>query len=177
HHANTQLAKIIRTKIKEVKKKPAVPKVDFNKAPVMNINQIMKLLPHRPPFLLVDKIYELSDTHVVGIKNVTMNEGFFVGHFPGEPIMPGVLQVEAMAQVGGVLALRQVPDPENWLTYFLKIESVKFKKMVVPGDTIVFRLDLAEPIRRGIVHMTGQAYVGENVVMEADMMALIEKVK
>lgn len=177
HHANTQLAKILRNKIKEVKKKPAVPKVDFNKTPIMNVNQIMKLLPHRPPFLLVDKIYELSDTHVVGIKNVTMNEDFFVGHFPGEPIMPGVLQVEAMAQVGGVLALRQVPDPENWLTYFLKIESVKFKKMVVPGDTIVFRLDLAEPIRRGIVHMTGQAYVGDNVVMEADMMALIEKVK
>lgn len=177
HHANTELSKMIRRMIKEESKKPVVPHIDLGKPPLMNINQIMRLLPHRPPFLLVDKIFELTETHIIGVKNVTMNEGFFVGHFPNEPIMPGVLQVEAMAQVGGVLALNQVPDPENYHTYFIKIESVKFKKMVVPGDTIIFVLDLVDPIRRGIVHMSGKAFVGDHVVMEADMMALIEKVK
>ncbi|MFN8209295.1 MAG: bifunctional UDP-3-O-[3-hydroxymyristoyl] N-acetylglucosamine deacetylase/3-hydroxyacyl-ACP dehydratase [Bacteroidales bacterium] len=177
HFANTELAKIIRKMIKEEAKKPSAPVIDLNKKPLMDVQEIQKLLPHRPPFLLVDKIYECTESTVVGVKNVTMNEPFFVGHFPGNPIMPGVLQVEAMAQCGGVLALKQVPDPENYLTYFLKLETVKFKRMVVPGDTIVFRLELVEPIRRGLVHMAGKAFVGDNLVMEADMMALIEKIK
>ena len=139
------------------------------------MNGIMAKLPHRPPFLFIDKIYELSDTHVVGVKNVTMNEYFFEGHFPGAPVMPGVLQVEAMAQCGGILVLSTVPDPENYLTYFMKIDGVKFRKMVMPGDTIVFALELLSPIRRGLCHMKGIAYVGDDPVMEAEMMAQIVK--
>lgn len=177
HHANTELAKIIRKMIKEQAKKPMIPHVDLNKKPLMDVTEIAKLLPHRSPFLLIDKVYECTETEVIGIKNVTMDEPFFVGHFPDNPIMPGVLQIEAMAQCGGVLALKQVPDPENYLTYFLKIENVKFKRMVIPGDTIIFKLELQEPIRRGLVHMVGHAFVGDNLVMEADMMAMIEKVK
>ena len=175
HHANTELGKIIRKMIKAENLRPQAPQVDLNKQPLLDVNDIMKLLPHRPPFLLVDKIMELSPTSVIGVKNVTMNEGFFVGHFPDEPLMPGVLQIEAMAQVGGVLALKTVPDPENYLTYFLKIEQVKFKRKVVPGDTLVFKLELVEPIRRGLVHMYGQAFVGETLVMEGDMVAQIVK--
>jgi UDP-3-O-[3-hydroxymyristoyl] N-acetylglucosamine deacetylase/3-hydroxyacyl-[acyl-carrier-protein] dehydratase len=126
---------------------------------------------------LVDKVLEMSETHVVGVKNVTMNEAFFVGHFPDAPVMPGVLQVEAMAQVGGILALSTVPDPENYLTFFLKMEEVKFKSKVVPGDTLVFQLQLDEPIRRGIVKMTGRAFVGNRVTTEAKLMAQISKTK
>jgi UDP-3-O-[3-hydroxymyristoyl] N-acetylglucosamine deacetylase/3-hydroxyacyl-[acyl-carrier-protein] dehydratase len=125
--------------------------------------------------LFIDKIFEMSDTHVVGVKNVTMNEDFFQGHFPGAPVMPGVLQIEAMAQVGGILVLSTVPDPENYLTYFLKMDNVKFRKMVGPGDTIIFRLDLLSPIRRGLCHMQGYAYVKSELVMEAEMMAQISK--
>ena len=137
----------------------------------------MELLPHRPPFLFVDRILEMEKERIVGCKNVTMNETFFQGHFPGQPIFPGVLQLEAMAQVGGILALSQVVDPENYLTYFMKIDKVKFRHPVVPGDTIIFELHFVSPFRRGIVHMGGCAYVGDKVVMEAEMMAQLAKVK
>ena len=127
--------------------------------------------------LLIDKILEMGKEHIIGLKNVTINEDFFRGHFPGNPVMPGVLLVEAMAQTGGVLALSQVPDPENYSTYFLKIDGVKFRQMVLPGDTVVFRLDLISPIRRGLVHMKGIAYVNNKPVMEAELMAQITKQK
>ena len=175
HYANTQLAKRIRQEIKKDKSKLNIPRYDPNKPPVFNINQIRQMLPHRPPFLLIDKITQLDETVVVGIKNVTMNEGFFVGHFPAEPIMPGVLQVEVMAQVGGMLVLNTVPDPWNYSSYFLKIDKVKFKDKVIPGDTLVCKLELTEPIRRGIVQMYGQAFVGEKLVMEGELTAQIIK--
>jgi UDP-3-O-[3-hydroxymyristoyl] N-acetylglucosamine deacetylase/3-hydroxyacyl-[acyl-carrier-protein] dehydratase len=178
HSSNVAFAKIIKSKIQELKKKKNEIQIyDVHKEPVMDVVEIMKLLPHRPPFLLVDKILELSETHVVGLKCVTMNEGFFVGHFPGAPVMPGVLQIEAMAQVGGVLVLKTVPDPENYLTYFMKIDNVRFKNKVLPGDTIIFKLELISPIRRGLCHMKGVAIVGTKVVMEAEMLAQIAKVK
>jgi len=137
----------------------------------------MNMLPHRPPFLFIDKILELTKTHVVGVKCVTINEPFFVGHFPGAPIMPGVLQVEAMVQTGGILVLNTVPDPENYLTLFLKIENARFKDKVVPGDTLIFRCDLLAPIRRGIAVMKGVGMVGDRIVVEAELMAQIIKVK
>jgi len=177
HKGNTEFAKLLQQKIKEEERRPNVPHYDPNQTPHYDINQIMKILPHRPPFLLVDKVMELSSEHVIGVKSVSMNEDFFIGHFPGAPVMPGVLQIEAMAQVGGILALSTVPDPENYLTYFLKMDAVKFKNKVVPGDTLVFRLYLSEPIRRGIVQMHGEAYVGNKVVAEAKMMAQIVKEK
>lgn len=174
HGSNSRFGKFLTGILKE-NRKPKAPTIDWSAAPLLDVNGIMAKLPHRPPFLFIDKIYELSETHVVGIKNVTMNEYFFEGHFPGAPVMPGVLQIEAMAQVGGILVLSSVPDPENYLTYFLKIDGVKFRKMVMPGDTIVFRLDLLSPIRRGLCHMKGIAYVGNDPVMEAEMMAQIVK--
>lgn len=177
HHANTEFAKMLRKQYKKEILKPTPPTYDPNQQPLMNILQIQKILPHRPPFLLIDKILSMDGTSVVGMKNVTMNEGFFVGHFPNEPVMPGVLQIEAMAQVGGILVLNSVPDPENYLTYFLKIDQVRFKKKVVPGDTIIFKLELIEPIRRGIANMKGLAFVGDQVVMEGVMMAQIAKMK
>ena len=176
HFVNTQFAKKLNKYYKTQKKKN-VPKFDLTKEPVFDINGIMKLLPHRPPFLLIDKILEFSDNHIVGLKNITMNEPFFVGHFPKEPVMPGVLQVEAMAQIGGILVLANVPDPENYSTYFVKIDNVKFKKKVIPGDTIVFKLELLAPIRRGIVHMQGDGYVGDSGVVEAELMAQVAKTK
>ncbi|MDO5106202.1 bifunctional UDP-3-O-[3-hydroxymyristoyl] N-acetylglucosamine deacetylase/3-hydroxyacyl-ACP dehydratase [Capnocytophaga sp.] len=176
HFTNTQFAKKL-SKIIKKERRDNVPLIDVNQPPLLNTTDIMKLLPHRPPFLLVDKIFELSDKHVIGMKNVTMNEPFFVGHFPGAPVMPGVLQIEAMAQAGGVLILRTVPDPENYLTYFMKIDNVKFKVQVQPGDTLIFKLELITPIRRGICHMQGYAYVNGKLATEAELMAQIVKVK
>jgi UDP-3-O-[3-hydroxymyristoyl] N-acetylglucosamine deacetylase/3-hydroxyacyl-[acyl-carrier-protein] dehydratase len=176
HYVNTQFAKKL-SKIIKLEKRNKVPKYDLNREPLMDVTQIMTRLPHRPPFLLVDKILELSDTHVVGVKNVTMNEPFFVGHFPGAPVMPGVLQIEAMAQTGGILVLSTVPDPENYLTYFMKIDNVKFKQQVVPGDTLIFKCDLISPIRRGICHMQAYAYANGKLVSEAELMAQIVKTK
>ena len=177
HYANTQLAKIIKKTIRTELSRLAIPKYDPNKEPVYDINQIKDMLPHRYPFLLVDKIIDMDDKSVIGIKNVTMNENFFLGHFPHEPIMPGVLQIEAMAQVGGILALSKVEDPENYGTLFLKIDKVRFKRKVGPGDTIVFRLELLAPIRRGLVNMFGQAFVGDELAMEGELMAQISKIK
>jgi len=176
HFVNTQFAKKLHKIIKN-EKRNYVPDVDLHATPVKDVNQIMEMLPHRPPFLLVDKILELSDVHVIGIKNVTMNEPFFVGHFPGAPVMPGVLQIEAMAQTGGILVLSTVPDPENYLTYLLKIDNVRYKHQVVPGDTLIFKLDLMQPIRRGICQMQGRAYANGKLVSEAEIMAQIIKVK
>ncbi|QAA80621.1 bifunctional UDP-3-O-[3-hydroxymyristoyl] N-acetylglucosamine deacetylase/3-hydroxyacyl-ACP dehydratase [Aequorivita sp. H23M31] len=176
HHVNTQFAKKL-SKIIKIEKRNSIPQFDLSKPPVKDINEIMAMLPHRPPFLLVDKIMELGETYVVGLKNVTMNEPFFVGHFPGAPVMPGVLIVEAMAQTGGILALSTVPDPENYLTFFMKINNVKFKQQVNPGDTLIFQLELMSPIRRGIVHMSGKAYANDKIVTEAELMAQMVKTK
>ncbi|NER13763.1 bifunctional UDP-3-O-[3-hydroxymyristoyl] N-acetylglucosamine deacetylase/3-hydroxyacyl-ACP dehydratase [Leptobacterium flavescens] len=176
HFVNTQFAKKL-SKIIKIEKRNKVPSFDLNQPPLMDVNKIMNMLPHRPPFLLVDKIIELSDKHVVGVKNVTMNEPFFVGHFPGAPVMPGVLQIEAMAQAGGVLVLSTVPDPENYLTFFIKIDNVRFKQQVVPGDTLIFKLELLSPIRRGICHMQAYAYANGKLATEAELMAQIVKNK
>jgi len=177
HAANVAFAKRIKAQIKREKNKKGAKVYDLNAPPVYDTVQIMNILPHRQPFLMIDKILELSETHVVGLKNVTMNEDLFMGHFPGAPLFPGVLQIEAMAQTGGILVLNTVPDPENWLSLFLKIENARFKNQVVPGDTVIFSCELLEPIRRGIARMKGVGMVGDKVVSEAELMAQIVKVK
>lgn len=177
HYANTEFAKVLRKHIQTELKKPNVPAYDPDQEPLFDTNEIKKRLPHRSPFLFVDKIISLTDTEVVGIKNVTLDEPFFVGHFPDEPVMPGVLQVEAMAQVGGILVLGTVDDPENYLTFFLKIDKVKFRKQVVPGDTLIMKLTLIEPIRRGIAVMKAESFVGNKVACEAELTAQIIKTK
>ncbi len=175
HTANVEFAKILKKHLTEKRRLFGIPKYDPDKEPVCDVMQIAQMLPHRYPFLLVDKVIELSEHHVVGVKNVTMNEAFFQGHFPNNPVFPGVLQIEAMAQTGGILALHSVTDPGNWDTYFLKIDNTKFKAKVVPGDTLILKMELLEPIRRGIVHMQGTAYVGSKIVSEGELTAQIVK--
>lgn len=175
HKINNQLARMIRKDIKmnEVQ----APVYDPNAAPIMDINRIRELLPHRYPFLLVDKIIEIGGNYIVGVKNITSNEPFFQGHFPQEPVMPGVLQVEAMAQTGGLLVLNSVDEPERYSTYFMKIDGVKFRQKIVPGDTLILRLELVAPIRRGISTMKGYVFVGDKLASEAEFMAQIIKNK
>lgn len=172
HAANVAFAKKLKKAMVEADKK-GVPRYNPSLPPVMDINQISNILPHRYPFLLIDKIIYLDNESVAGVKNVTMNEPFFQGHFPGNPVMPGVLQIEAMAQIGGILVLNTVPDPENYWTYFLGIEEIRFRKMVLPGDTLVIQCDLVTPIKRGIAKMYGRAYVGNSLVCEGTMTASI----
>lgn len=175
HSGNVRFAKVLKEQIKKQEKEGK--RFDLTREPLYNINDIEKMLPHRFPFLMIDKIMEIHEESIIGVKNITMNEPIFTGHFPGNPIFPGVLQIEAMAQVGGIFALSKVEDPHLYSTYFMKIDNVKFKQKVIPGDTIVFELFLLSPIRRGLVEMGGKAYVNGKVVMEAEMLAQVIKDK
>lgn len=173
HAANVAFAKKLKKLMVESGKKTDIPLYDPNQPPIFDANQIYKKLPHAYPFKLIDKIMYLDEKTVIGVKNVTINEHFFTGHFPENPVFPGVFQIECLAQTGGILALNSVPDPENYWSYFLSIENCRFKKMVVPGDTLVFKCELLAPIKRGIIKMQGQAFVGNNLVCEAVMSASI----
>jgi UDP-3-O-[3-hydroxymyristoyl] N-acetylglucosamine deacetylase/3-hydroxyacyl-[acyl-carrier-protein] dehydratase len=175
HSGNVRFAKVLKEQIKKQEKEGR--KFDLTIEPLYNIIDIEKMLPHRFPFLMIDKIMEIHEESIIGVKNITMNEPIFTGHFPGNPVFPGVLQIEAMAQVGGIFALSKVEDPHLYSTYFMKIDNVKFKQKVLPGDTIVFELFLLSPIRRGLVEMGGKAYVNGKVVMEAEMLAQVIKDK
>ncbi len=177
HYANTRLAKVMRQEIKKALLKKDIPVYDPSIPPVFSLDEIKKRLPHRYPFLLVDKIIALGESSIIGIKNVTFNEQFFQGHFPEESVMPGVLMVEALAQTGGLLVLSTVDEPEKYSTYFLKIDKVKFKSKVVPGDTIILKMELTDVIRRGIVTMYGQAFVGNKLVVEGELTAQVVKNK
>jgi len=177
HYANTRLAKIIRQEMKKTLSKHDIPVYDASQPAIFSVEDIKKRLPHRFPFLLVDKIIALDESSIVGIKNVTFNEAFFQGHFPDEPVMPGVLLVEALAQTGGLLVLNSVDEPEKYSTYFLKIDKLKFKQKVVPGDTVILKMELADVMRRGIVTMFGQAFVGNKLVLEGEMTAQVVKNK
>ncbi|MFA6127610.1 MAG: bifunctional UDP-3-O-[3-hydroxymyristoyl] N-acetylglucosamine deacetylase/3-hydroxyacyl-ACP dehydratase [Bacteroidales bacterium] len=177
HYSNVEFARQVKLAIRKERARSIVPSYDPNATPVYNINQIMSLLPHRPPFLLVDRIMEVTDVMILGIKNVSMNEPFFVGHFPEEPVMPGVLIVEALAQCGGILVMQTVDNPKEYSSYFLKIDNVRFKRKVVPGDTLILKMELLEPVRRGIVRMRAQAFVGNQLACEGEMMATIVKNK
>ena len=174
HSINAKFAKKVSEVIK-LDRKNTLPKINFKNKPLMDSNQIMKVIPHRPPFLLIDEVLELSESHVIGLRRVEKNESWVEGHFPGAPVMPGVLQVEFMAQAGGVLVLNTVPDPENYLTFFMKMDKCKFKNPVIPGDTLICKLELISPIRRGIIHMYGQSFVGDEVKSEGEFMAKIIK--
>lgn len=173
HTINNKFARMMRKEIR--KHEVQAPHYDPNKEPVLDINRIRQILPHRYPMQLVDKVIEIKENSIVAIKNVTSNEPFFQGHFPNEPVMPGVLQIEAMAQAGGLLVLGSVPDAEKYNTYFLKIDKVKFRQKVVPGDTLIFKVELVSPLRHGIGTMQGYAFIGENCVAEATFTAQISK--
>ncbi|MBB4077711.1 UDP-3-O-[3-hydroxymyristoyl] N-acetylglucosamine deacetylase/3-hydroxyacyl-[acyl-carrier-protein] dehydratase [Lewinella aquimaris] len=173
HRVNVAFTKLLKKAYLDQRRLKGRPQYNPNDEPVYNVEQILEIMPHRYPFLLIDKIIEKGENHIVGLKNLSFNEAFFQGHFPGNHVMPGVLQIEAMAQTGGLLVLTQQEDPGNWDTYFLKIENAKFKNFVVPGDTILFKMELIAPVRRGICQMRGTAYVGNKLVSEADLVAQI----
>ena len=175
HTINNRFARAIRKEIR--KHEIQAPFYNPNDEPVMDVNRIRELLPHRYPMQLVDKVISLGPTTIVGVKNITSNEPFFQGHFPQEPVMPGVLQIEAMAQCGGLLVLNTVEEPEKWSTYFMKITDVKFRKKVVPGDTLIFKVELLAPLRHGISSMKGYMFVGDSLVSEASFTAQIVKNK